>query len=286
VAAGKVAVLLSIESGFDQEGDIDVLRLWHRLGVRFIQFAGQVTTAYADSAVRGEAKWGGINERGRRLIAEMNRLGMVIDITHATEAGQRQIIAASRAPVIASHVAMRAVCDNPSNMQDDILRALAAKGGVVGIHAFAGVVGQKYFDWSRTHPANAGLAYALLDAPNAEPRLVRQRPGDAAEYVDALDKRLGMLWRDFYAEPWRDDPAALSLVPSMDDWVNHVAHVIDIVGPSHIGIGLDLTQGRSVLKDFDARNYNELKNTLTKRNVPASVFGENWLRVLDAARVN
>ena len=68
VASGKTAVLLSIESGFDQEGDIDVLRLWHRLGVRLVQFAGQVTTAYADSAVRGEVKWGGINERGRRLI--------------------------------------------------------------------------------------------------------------------------------------------------------------------------------------------------------------------------
>src|SRR5678816_2182880 len=113
VAGGKLAVVLGIEAGFDQEGDIDILRLWYRLGVRVVQFASQVTTAYADSSVRGEAKWGGINERGRRLIAEMNRLGILIDITHATEEAQRQIIAASRAPVIASHVAMRAVTDNP-----------------------------------------------------------------------------------------------------------------------------------------------------------------------------
>jgi microsomal dipeptidase-like Zn-dependent dipeptidase len=125
-----------------------------------------------------------------------------------------------------------------------------------------------------------------LDAPRAEPGLIRERPGDAAEYIDTLDTRLRKLWRDFYAEPWRDDPAALSLVPSIDDWANHVTHVIDTVGPTHVGIGLDLTQGRSVMKDFDARNYNELKNTLAKRNVPAGVFGENWLRVLDAARVN
>jgi len=102
-----MAVMLSVEAGFDQEGDIDILRLWYRLGVRVIQFSSQVTTAYADSSVRGEAKWSGINDKGRRLIAEMNRLGMLIDISHATEAAQRQIIAASRAPVVASHRSAR-----------------------------------------------------------------------------------------------------------------------------------------------------------------------------------
>jgi membrane dipeptidase len=285
VASGKMAVLLSIESGFDQEGDIDVLRLWHRLGVRFIQFAGQVTTAYADSSVRGDAKWGGINERGRRLIAEMNRLGIVIDITHATEAGQRQIIEASRAPVVASHVAMKAVCDNPGNMPDDILRALSAKGGLVGIHAAAAVVSPRYFEWSRTHPAGVGLAYALQDAHDTEPRLIRQRPGDAAEYIDALDNRLRLLWKQFYAEPWHEDPSAEKLVPTVDEWADHVVYVVDTVGPSHVAIGLDLTQGRSTLKNFDARSYGEMKNVLTKRKVPNEVLAENWLRVLDAAKV-
>ena len=137
VASGKLAVMLSIEAGFDQEGDIDILRLWYRLGVRVIQFSSQVTTAYADSSVRGAAKWSGINEKGRRLIAEMNRLGMLIDISHATEAAQRQIIAASRAPVVASHIALRAICSNPANMSDDVFRALAAKGGIVAIHSAA-----------------------------------------------------------------------------------------------------------------------------------------------------
>jgi len=100
-ASGKVAVVLGIEAGFDQEGDIDILRLWYRLGVRVVQFASQVTTAFADSSVRGGAKWGGINDRGRQLIAEMNRLGMLIDITHATEDAQRQIIERSLATLAA-----------------------------------------------------------------------------------------------------------------------------------------------------------------------------------------
>jgi membrane dipeptidase len=137
-ATGKMAVVLGIESGFDQEGDLDVLRLWYRLGVRVVQFPGQVTSAFGDSGGRESGKWGGINDRGRRLIAEMNRLGIVIDFTHATEAGQKQIIEASRAPVVASHVALRAVCDTPGNMSDDMVRTIAAKGGLVGIHSTAG----------------------------------------------------------------------------------------------------------------------------------------------------
>jgi membrane dipeptidase len=85
VASGKLAVILGIEAGFDQEGDVDILRLWHRLGVRLIQFSSHMTTACADSSVQGEPRWSGINDRGRLLIAEMNRLGVIIDITHATE---------------------------------------------------------------------------------------------------------------------------------------------------------------------------------------------------------
>ena len=210
-ASGKMAVILGIESGFDQEGDIDVLRLWHRMGVRLIQFAGQSTTAYADSSVRGAVVWKGINERGRRLIAEMNRLGIMIDITHATEDAQRQIIEASRAPVVASHTALKAVCDNPANMPDDILRAVAAKGGLVGIHSTATVISQRYFDWSKTHPAAVGLAYALLDAHDTEPRLVKPRDSADATYLDALDARLGDLWKKFYArlgaKTWRNRAA-------------------------------------------------------------------------------
>jgi len=285
VASGKMAVILGIESGFDQEGDVDVLRLWHRLGVRLIQFAGQSTTSYADSSVRGNAVWNGINDRGRRLIEEMNRLGIMIDITHATEPAQRQIIAASRAPVVASHTALKAVCDNPGNMPDDILRAVAAKGGLVGIHSTSAVISQRYYDYSKTHQLGVGLAYSLLDAHDAEPQLVRPRDGFEAGYVDALDARLKKLWLNFYAQPWHDDPAAEKLVPTLDEWADHIVHIVKTVGPEHAAIGLDLTQGRSAIRDFDARGYRELADVLKKRNVPQAVLGENWMHAMDAARV-
>jgi len=286
VASGKMAVMLSIEAGFDQEGDIDILRLWHRLGVRVIQFSSQVTTAYADSSVRGGVKWSGINEKGRRLIAEMNRLGMLIDISHATEAAQRQIIAASRAPVVASHVALRAICSNPANLSDDVLRALIAKGGMIGIHSAAEQIGQRYYDWSRGKPSIPVNGVTREQILFGELSLIRSPNQDYGEYIDALDAQQGDRWRRFYSQPWHESPEAEVLVPSLDDWVAHVAHAVAIGGPKSVAIGLDLTNARSTLKSFDASHYPDLVEALRKHNLATpEILGQNWLRVLDSAKI-
>jgi membrane dipeptidase len=287
VARGKMAVMLSIEAGFDQEGDIDILRLWYRLGVRVIQFSSQVTTAYADSSVRGGAKWSGINDKGRRLIAEMNRLGMLIDISHATEAAQRQIIAASRAPVVASHTALRAICSNPSNLSDDVLRALVAKGGMIGIHSAAEQIGQRYYDWSRGKPSIPVNGVTREDILFGELPQVRSPNLDFGEYIDALDAQQGDRWRRFYSQPWHESPEGEAVVPSIDDWVAHVAHAVAVGGPRSVAIGLDLTNARSTLKNFDASHYPELVEALRKHNLATpEILGENWLRVFDSAKVS
>jgi microsomal dipeptidase-like Zn-dependent dipeptidase len=147
------------------------------------------------------------------------------------------------------------------------------------------VISKRFSDFARTHPVGSALSGLLNQAVDAEPRLVRTRDADSAEYIDAVDARLGDMWRRFYAKPWREDPDAEALVPTIEEWADHVTHVVDIVGPSHAAIGLDLTQGRSTLKNFDARGYGQLAEVLEKRKVPAQVLGENWLRVMDAARV-
>lgn len=286
VASGKMAVMLSIEAGFDQEGDIDILRLWYRLGVRVIQFSSQVTTAYADSSVRGGVKWSGINEKGRRLIAEMNRLGMLIDISHATEAAQRQIIAASRAPVVASHVALRAICSNPANLSDDVLRALIAKGGMIGIHSAAEQIGQRYYDWSRGKPSIPVNGVTREQILFGELPLIRSSNGDYGEYIEALDAQQGDRWRRFYSQPWHESSEGEVLVPTLDDWVAHVAHAVAIGGPKSVAIGLDLTNVRSTLKKFDAGHYPELVEALRRHNLATpEILGESWLRVLDSAKV-
>jgi membrane dipeptidase len=285
-AKGKMAVMLGIEAGFDQDGDIDILRLWYRLGVRVIQFTGHNTNAFSDSAVRGGVKWHGINEKGRKLIAEMNRLGMLIDISHATEEAALQIIEASNAPVVAAHVAMRAVCDNPGNISDTVIKALVAKGGMVGIHSSADAISNKFYQWSKTHPATpvngidrTKILYAELPLQHA--------PIDYGEYSDAIDKELGDRWRQLYAKKWVEAPEGMQYVPTIDEWVDHVEHAVKIAGSDRVALGLDITNARSTMKTtggkpIDSSSYQLIVAALKKRDLATpGILGENWLQLLE-----
>src|SRR5262249_31217714 len=166
VHGGRMAVFLSCESGWDMEGDLDVLRAFYRLGLRAVQFSSQSGfNAYSDVPARfpgGGPHWGGINDRGRAIVEEMNALGILIDITHASTDAQRQIVAASASPVVASHVAAEAV-SGPGGLPDDLIVALAAKGGMMGIHGGSGPGRARYLERvaegpSRLVPAARGTA--------------------------------------------------------------------------------------------------------------------------------
>lgn len=111
----------------------------------------------------------------------------------------------------------------------------------------------------------------------------RRRAPDYGEYANAFDAYMRQRWQTMWAKPWHDEPAAP--VPTVDEWADHVARVVALIGAEHVGIGLDLWQGRSHLKDWDARGYRTLAEALKARQIPTSVLGENWLRVLDASKV-
>lgn len=280
VASGKMAVFLGIESGWDQDGDIDILRLWYRLGVRSVVFTSHQTNAYADSVMRGGEHWGGINQRGRELVAEANRLGMLLDLSHATDAARRQIVEASRTPVVASHVGLKSVSDRPLNIADDVAQAIGAKGGLIGVTSVASMTTRRYWDWSNTHrsPETGGGI-----TPGTDWTMTRKRAPDYGEYAGAFDPYMRERWRIMWSKPWQDDPEAP--VPTVDEWADHVKRVVDLIGADHVGIGLDLWQGRSHLKDWDARGYRKLAEALKARKIPNSVLGENWLRVFDSAKL-
>ncbi len=146
VAQGKLAVILALEGGFDMEGDPDVLRLFHRLGVRMVQFANHDTTNALTDALDVQ-QWNGISERGREIIREMNRLGIVIDISHASEEAKGEIIEASQAPVVTSHNGLQHFSSFPGNITDETLKALATKGGLVGLHTAGWILSEKSFQW-------------------------------------------------------------------------------------------------------------------------------------------
>jgi membrane dipeptidase len=284
-----MAVFLGCESGIDHEGDLDVLRAMHRLGLRVLQFATQTGyNAFADSALAAMQggqptdHYKGINERGRAMVAEMNRLGMLIDITHGTEAVQMQLIEASRAPVIASHDAIRAVAG--AGLSDDMLKALAAKGGMVGIHGAAALVGKRYRKWMGEKPENAQHAGRAVGRMVGYQPSVPRTPGDRGEYIARFDQEFRERWRELGA--WKEMPEAEPLVPTADEWAEQVDHVIKLVGADHVGIGLDAVAGRSAVPR-DPTGYPDLVAALNRITTPENVrkiTGENWFRVLGQAK--
>lgn len=286
VAAGKMAVVLSVESGFDHEGDLDVLRSLFRLGLRGVQFATQTCyNGFADSSIGGPGIWGGINARGRELVALMNELGILIDLTHASQETQLQVMAASEAPVVASHVAMEAVSGDGTPeelMSDEVLRAVSAAGGMVGIIGVSARLTKRYRDWARANPSKLGGGPAALEkmvefnSPLIPHALMH---GEYGAWLDSqmLDAHLANF------RPWQDDPASADAIPTADDWASHVTHVLKTVGPEHVGIGLDMGGPRSCVPR-DATGYPDLIAAIgrvTDKTNVRLIAGENWLRVLD-----
>jgi membrane dipeptidase len=289
VDSGRMAVFLGVEAGFDHEGDCDVLRALYRLGLRSVQFSTQSCfNAFADAEVGGNPVWGGINDRGRALIATMNELGMLIDITHATPGAQAQIVAVSEAPVVASHIGFASIAGDRGGhtglLSDDVLRAVASKGGMVGIIGAASTMSARFREWMVAHPERAsemmaGVAHMVsFDSP------LMRAPLNHGEYGDWLDEQM----RAAYQKTFVDKPHAPGLdelIPTPDEWAAHVAHAIRTVGAEHVGIGLDLAAGHYPCVPINAAGYPALIEALrqiTDEHNVHKIAGENWLRVLDA----
>jgi membrane dipeptidase len=285
VASGKMAQVLGLEGGFDIEGDLDVLRFLYRAGVRMTQFVHHRTTsAFADSYGDEVQVWNGINDRGREIVREMNRLGILIDISHATEATQWGIVKASHAPVVASHVGAKHFSNHPQNLSDDLLKAVAAKGGLIGVHGHGAFLAQKYWDWRQTWETASWRTSAM--------EMIRQPVDYSCEYISKLDAQLHREWKNgpttWYGTPWSESYPEGAPVPTMDDYVATVDYLVSLIGADHVGIGLDLMWGTYWLRDFDATCYPKFTEAfLAKGYSPATIkkiLGENWLRVLDTAK--
>ena len=269
VGSGKTAVILALEGGFDMEGDLDVLRLFHRLGVRKVQFANHNTTnAFVDAGL-GDQAWGGITDHGRAVIQEMNRLGILIDISHASDAAQLAIIEASAVPVVASHHGLREFSNHTRALSDAVLTAMAAKGGLVGIHSNAGFLSQEFLDDMSRPPS-----------------------GDYGKYIAALDAEMRENWNRDFGAPWREKQQqtvdAGGPLATEKDWAAHVDYAVNLVGEDYIGIGMDMMDGGRNIRDFDATSYPRLTGALVDRGYAPErirkILGENWLRVLGAAK--
>src|SRR5262249_27369169 len=162
---GRLAAFLDLEGSFDLDGDLHLLRALHRLGLRSLQLtAHNKTNAFIDSCCDA-SRWRGLNAHGRAVVEEMNRLGMVINIAHASDDAILQTVAASRQPVIYSHGGFRGIVDNPRCLTDQAAKAIAVKGGVIGIQFGSTFNNPKYAQWTRTKPAAAPNPPASAPGP-------------------------------------------------------------------------------------------------------------------------
>lgn len=262
---GKIAAVLDIEGSFDLDGDPGVLREMYRLGLRSVQLsAHNWTSNYADSCCSA-AKWHGLNDRGRAFVRQMNRLGMVINVSHASDEAIEQAIEISSDPVIATHHGLRAVNDIPRNMPEGLMRKLAAKGGVFGFQLGNEFHNRKAFEWVREH---AGKPFWDTSA------IAARGPLPIAE----IDRLVAPQF------PMRPAEIPDSVRMTVDDWIAVVERAIAIVGEDHVSLGSDFDGGPPLPRPMrDIRDLPLLAEAMQRRGWPREriekFLGGNLLRV-------
>ncbi|MCJ7497158.1 MAG: dipeptidase, partial [candidate division Zixibacteria bacterium] len=141
---GRIACVLGLEGGHSIEGNIALLRTFHRLGVRYVTLTWENSNLLASSAADTSSQKGGLTELGKDVIKEMNRLGMIVDVSHLSEQAFWEVMELSKAPVIASHSCVKAICNHYRNLTDEQIKAIAGSGGVIGINFFSGYLDDDY----------------------------------------------------------------------------------------------------------------------------------------------
>ena len=264
--SGKIAAVLDIEGSFDLDGDAAVIREMYRLGLRSVQLsAHNWTSNYADSCCSAP-KWHGLNDRGRAVIREMNRLGMVINVSHASDDAISQAIDISTDPVVATHHGLRSVNDIPRNMPDWLIKKLAAKGGVIGFQLGNEFHNRKAFDWRTGHTGK----------PFWDTKDILERGTKLGIYD--IDKIVAPQFPMIPA----DIPQDIRL--TVDGWVAVVDRAIQLVGEDHVALGSDFDGGPPLPRGMrDIRDLPMITEAMQRRGYSderiRKFLGGNLLRV-------
>jgi membrane dipeptidase len=264
VASGKMAAVLDMEGSLDRDGDLGVLRRFYQLGLRSYQLsAHNAQNGYADSCC-SPAQWHGLNERGKALIAEMNRLGMVINVSHASDEAISQTIDVSADPVIATHHGLREFNDIPRNMPDWLLKKLAAKGGLIGFQIGNEFHNRRVFDWRTQHAGKPFWDTARVSSSNLS--------------IEQIDKMVAPQF------PMLGSQAPDALKFTVDQWLQVTDRAIQLVGEDHVILGTDFDGGPTLpLPMRDISDTPLLIEAMRRRGYSeervSKVMGGNLLRV-------
>ncbi|HYI96872.1 MAG TPA: membrane dipeptidase [Bryobacteraceae bacterium] len=264
--SGKIAAVLDLEGGFDLDGDLGILRGLYRLGLRSVQLsAHNWANNFADSCC-SPAKYKGLNDRGRAVVREMNRLGMVINVSHASDATLGQTVDLSSDPVMATHHGMRALNDIPRNMPEDLMRKIAAKGGVIGFQIGNEFHNRKAFDWRTKHAGK----------PFWDTSEIAGRKGQLS--IEEIDRKVAPQF------PMIGLQMPDEVLFSPEDWIGVIEKAIAIVGEDHVALGSDFDGGPTLPKGMrDIADLPMLTEAMLRRGWPETrirkFLGLNTLRV-------
>jgi len=258
-ALGKMAAVLDIEGSYDLDGDLGVLRELYRLGLRSVQLsAHNWNQNYADSCC-SPPQWNGLTEHGRDVIREMNRLGMVINVSHSSDNTISQAIDISDGPVIATHHGLRNVNNIPRNMPDSLLKKLASKGGIIGFQIGSEFAYPKEYDWLTAHRHKT-----FWDTTSIPDRV----KGKTIYEVDQL------------VAPQFPMPGAQvpdSVMMKVDDWVAVVDRAIQLVGEDHVAIGTDFDGGPTLARGMrDVRDLPMITDAMLRRGYSEERIDKFW----------
>ena len=259
VESDKIAALIAVEGGHTIENSLGVLRMFYELGVRYMTLTHASNTDWADAAT-DQPKHGGLNEFGEDVIREMNRLGMLVDISHISAEAMDDVLRVSEAPVIASHSGALAINDHPRNVPDPVLRQIAENGGVVMVNFYSGFV----------VPEAADIVRGMFDVM----RDLNAKYGDDSAALDSA-------WRAWAEE----NPIPRGTV---SDLVDHIDHIVQVAGIDHVGLGSDF-DGITVSPEGleDVSTFPAITDELVRRGYSESeitrILGANVLRAMAEA---
>lgn len=263
-AQGKIAALIGVEGGHMIGNDIRVLRMFGDLGVRYMTLSHFYNDEWADSSTDKPAH-NGLTDFGKEIVHEMNRQGIMVDISHVSDKTFYDALEVSKAPLIASHSSCRALCNHPRDMSDDMIKALAAKGGVIQINYERSFIDQAYKD--AYYKAQGGVV-AATDKISKE----------CGDNNDCVDRKLRELQAQMEAS------GALPRV-SWEKIIDHIDHVVKLVGPDHVGLGSDFDGATMPDGMEDCSKLPKITEALMRKGYKdddiRKILGGNLLRVME-----
>jgi membrane dipeptidase len=245
---GKTAAVLDMEGSYDLDGDLEVLRALHRLGLRSAQVSAHNWNQHYADACCSTAQWNGLTPHGREVVREMNRLGMVINVSHAADTTTAQVIEASERPVIATHQGMRAVNDIPRNMPDALMEKLVDRGGVIGFQSGSEFAFPREYAWLTSHRRKT-----FWDTTSIPQRT-------AGKTIYQMDE----LMAPTFPMPGAEVPDEVAM--RVDDWVGVVDRAIGLVGEDAVALGSDFDGGPTLARGMrDVRDLPMITDAMLRR---------------------